>query len=429
MNMKKMKRFVFGLLGILLLSSGMGKADVMAAGKSKIPDMSTVRKAYYRFVKKGTYKKYTNNKRCQGFGVSSENKYGGMIDLDKDQIPELILVRKDKYSSPRIYYIFTWKKGKVCFLKEMRADIKKGDLNLEYHRKKPYIYTQSDNLIMALMDLVDALEEDDTDKFFAKFENGLEGIGFSVASKLYKIIDSNMTLQIKKSITLDVVGTKDGIVLKKNGKHWMEIALSMNGESLFKCEFDNPKFRYGKLSCKIWQEGKSDVELQIDFGGRTAKQIEKLTDTKSDKEIEKLFKLGYYSNGKKISEKKADQILESYGELDLDLDRATNYHKNYRSVEIVSNKKKNWDQYIGIAPDRIKLSYTWIRLRVGQESKIKIRVYPSKASKACTIKSSNPKVADVYDNEIIAFKRGKAVITVRSRLNKNVKKKIRVTVL
>lgn len=427
--MKKMKRLLIGLLGILIVSGMMGKSDIMAAQKSKTPDIRIVRRAYYQFVKKGTYKKYTNNKRCQGFGVSGEKKYSGMIDLDKDQVPELILVRKDKYDDPKIYYIFTWKKGKVCFLKEMRADVKRGSLSLEYHKKKPYLYTTSDNLMDALMDLVKALEEDNTDKFFRKFQNGLEGIGFSTASKLYKIIDSNMTLQIKKSITLDMVGTKDGIILKKNGKHWMEISLSMNGDSLFKCEFDNPKFRYGKLSCKIWQEGKSDVEFQIDFGGRTAKQIEKLTDTKSDKEIEKLFNLTYYSNGKKISEKKAGQILDSYGEVDLDLDKATNNHKNYRNVEVVSNKKKTWNQYIGEAPDRIKLSYTWIRLRVGQDSKIKVRTYPSRASKACTIKSSNPKVADIYGNEIIALKKGKAVITVRSCLNRKAKKKIRVTVL
>lgn len=429
--MKKMKRLLLGILGILITagSMGMGKTSVMAAQKSKAPDIQTVRRAYYRFVKNGTYKKYTNNKRCQGFGVTEEEKYGGMIDLDKDKIPELILVRKDKNDEPRRYYIFTWRKGKVRFLKEMRAGIKKGSLYLEYHKKKPYIYGSEENLIASLMELIDAIDENNTDSFFEKFDKGLEGLGFTVASRLYKITDSNMTLQEKKAIVLDMIGTSDGVKFEVNGKHWLQIALQMDGKSFFQCDFDNPKFRFGKLSCKIWQEGKADVEFSLDFGGRTAKQLEKLTETKSERQLKKLFKMGYYSNGKKISEKKTEKILESYGELDLELDKATNYHKNYEGVKIVTNKKKNWDNYIGVAPERIRLSYTWIRLRVGQDNKIKVTVYPSKASKACTYKSSNPKVADVYENRIIALKKGKAVITVKSRLNKKAKKKIRVTVL
>ena len=430
-----MKRWKHNVLFFFLFLLGAGglflPVQSQAATTRKAPDLNVVRNSYYRFVKSGRYLKYTNNRRCQGFGVTENDRYGGMADLDKDKIPELILVKYNKYEEPKIYYIFTWKKGKVKFVKEIRSNYKYGTLSLENHRSRPYLYTEDHNLYAMFELLLDALSEEDEKAFMKKFENGLTGITFSQVTSLFRIMDAKMSLKEKESSRFEGKGTEDGVAFYINGKHWMQIAVSLNDQSVFKCKLTDKKFRFGVLSVKIWQEGKADVELRMDFGKRTMAQLEKLLDTKTDKQLARMFPVRYYSKDKKISEKKADQIMASYEnrDPDLELDKATNNHKNYDEIDVISNKEKNWKEYLGKAPNRIKLSYTWIRLRVEQDYPIRVTVYPKNASNVCVYTSSHPEVASVYGNRIYAYKKGKTVITVRSRLNKNAWKRIRVTVL
>ena len=431
--MKKKKHVVLGLIGILLavgafFAAGC-KENVQAASKSHTPDIVVVRKAYYYFVKKGAYKKYTGNKRCQGFGIDDGEKFGGLVDLDKDKIPELILVRNDKNGAPVAYYLFTWRNGKVVFLKELRSSFQGGNLYLEHHAKKKYLYMQENNLVAVLVQLLNVFEEDNNEKMMKELGEILKKLDFRMISTLNKITDTAFTLQEKGRVSTQVVGNDDGITIQVNGREWLRISVTLNGKSISKCDLSNPKFRFKTLSIQFLQDGKADVEYRMEFGNRTAAQVERLLERKSSKELDKLMPSELYSKGRKISENKADKLFDAFGNPDFALNEVTDYHDRYRDVEIVSNKKKNWNKYMGKAPERIKLSYTWIRMRKGQENKIRVKAYPASRSNSCYCKSSNRRIATVYKGKIYALRKGKAVITVTSRLNSKLKKRIRVTVL
>lgn len=428
---KKIKKMIVTMILLMVFAAIARPCDVHAASTKKAADAV---RTYNKYICTKKYKRYTKTTKNIAFmsDTTNDNLYNYLPDLNHDGVPELILCKEED----SCYYIFTYRKKKVEFVKKFAMKKKRsndsiildGTSNmLLYHTAKKEFYI----LEMDLSTLEKVLEE----FVFEKAESGkwpeitdqvLYSLGAKIRESTYRVSSSGQKIRKVKNSELRITNTKDGIVFKLNAKERFRCRVYVNGEQLNKEVINNEDLKLDSMRMEF-SVPKIQTRLAVSWnlGGYTRDEIQEV----DYDEWEKLSVPKYYYGMKELTEEKAEKKLEemtSFLNNMVGFSTSEKYHKLGWS-EIDS---RSLNSYFKPRPERVRLTYSWIRLRVGKTAKPSVRtVVPADAGRELLLWSSNEKVVKITASEKIkAVKPGKATVYVTNEMNPKIELKIKVTV-
>lgn len=301
---KGIKRIVFAMLLVVGIAACAQPVSVNAAsGKAQ-----KAVQAYNKYVKAKKYKKYTKTTKNISFMAdeSGKKKYNYMPDLNKDGVPELILLNAKKNT----YYIFTYSKNKVKYVKKIAGKYKTDEpADLLYHKSKKQLWLAEVDMSKLIDLLSELMESDQTSIDENKLSQQLlEAMNIRIRESTYKVSKNGLKITKSKSTVVNIKATKTGIVIKLNGKERLRCTVSVNGKTMDKLDYSDENMKFDNVQIDFTVPGnKNKLSCVAKMGGYTAEQLAQMD---SD-QLEKIMKQEYYYGGKKISEKTANNKLNS----------------------------------------------------------------------------------------------------------------------
>lgn len=300
-----MKRAIKKLVFTMLLVVGIATFLKPTGAEAASSKAQTAVKAYNKFVTAKKYKKYTKTTKNISFMAdeSGKKKYNYMPDLNKDGVPELILFAEKKNT----YYVFTYSKNKVKYVKKIAAKYKSDiPVSLLYHKSKKQLWTVEMDMA-ELIDMLGKLTEADaaaTDQN-ALAQQLLQAMNIRIQESAYKVSKNGLKISKTKSSVLAIKATKNGMVVKLNGKERLRCMIYINDKTLGSLDYNDENMKFESVRIDFSVPGNKILSCRSKLDGYTAKEI---TDMDFDK-IEEQINPEYYYGDTKISEKSAEAKL------------------------------------------------------------------------------------------------------------------------
>lgn len=396
---------------------------------ASVPKAQNAVRAYNKYVTAKRYKKYTRTTKNMYFLTDPVNTklYNSLPDLNHDGVPELVL-QNEKSNT---FYVFTYRQNKVKYVRKITTKYKSDYLpaTLMYHMSKKQIWTMEMDLSKLEKALIEIMSEDESmEKVNANeiIKKLIDAVDVGIRESVYKVSSSGQKITKVRSSELRIQTDHNGILIKMNGKERLRCAIYINDKTFAELDFDDENMKFDSVRIEFGLPGSQDVlSCVANLGGYTAEQIMDLDLEK----LEKKMTLKYYYGQKELSEKDAEKKLK--GMLNFITSMKSLSDDTKSSSFIACNLTKDEiGTYLMPRPEKMRMSYSWIRLRIGQSSKPVVKyVTPADASGKVVLISNNEKIAKITQSgRIKAVKSGKTIVTATSVLNPKIELKIRVIV-